>query len=72
MDPHKAAETGDVNALLAFLNAGGDINTPGKGQLDRTPLQLAIENNRIRVIDVLIEHGANVNAQDYRKSTPLN
>ncbi|XP_039315391.1 serine/threonine-protein phosphatase 6 regulatory ankyrin repeat subunit B isoform X2 [Solenopsis invicta] len=37
----------------------------------RTPLHYAVENNHADVVDVLVEHYANVNVEDDRKITPL-
>ncbi len=71
IDPHGAAREGKVAALRAFVGGGGDINFRGRGQLDRTPLHVAIESKKVAAARLLIELGADVNAEDYRKAAPL-
>ncbi len=65
----KAAERGDRDAVLLFLNSGVDIDT-----LDErgwTPLMISTFNGREEVARLLIENGANVNAMDSAGYGPL-
>jgi ankyrin repeat protein len=71
LDPYVAARAGDIPALRAYVDAGGDVNIRGRGQLERTPLHVAIEARHSEVTRVLIDLGADVNAQDYRRDRPL-
>jgi cytochrome c len=71
IDPHQAARTGRVDDLRAYIEDGGDVNTPGHGQLLRTPLHMAIETNHVEAARLLLDLGADVNALDYRKKGPL-
>jgi len=71
IDPHAAARNGDAAALRAFIRGAGDIDSRGRGQLERTPLHMAIEFGQVSVARLLIRLGADVNARDYRKTQPL-
>jgi len=60
----------DLTQLL--LAYGADPNTMAYGAEDgRTALHVASSHGRIAVIMLLLEHGANVNAQDLYGYTPL-
>ena len=52
----KAAGKGDAKKVLALLQKGADVNAADK--LGWTPLKRAAENNKVDVVDLLIENGA--------------
>ena len=49
--------------------SGADVNVGD--QYGMTPLHRAVYHNRVEVARVLIASGADLNAQDYRRETPL-
>lgn len=57
---HRAAEHGNVEEIKMLLAKGEPINR--FDDLDYTPLHYAVENNRIEIVDILIDAGADVNA----------
>jgi len=72
-----AAAQGDIEAIKQHLDAGADINgtfvasgVPGSGG---TPLHLAALTGQERVIEFLLEEGADINARadDEHGGTPL-
>ena len=68
----KAAETDDVAAARAAIEAGADINFKDVNTEDRyTPLHRAVRQNSLGVLRLLLERKANVNAVDVGGSTPL-
>ena len=52
-----------------LLDKGLNINA--KDDKSVTPLHVAVENDNVEMVKFLIEHGANVNHQDYHGNTPL-
>ena len=58
----------NVEAARKVIAQGADVNARDHGQ---TPLMRAAQNGHIRVIGVLLEHGAHVNAQDDDGRTAL-
>jgi len=70
-----AAQNGDTQEVLKLLKEGTDINA-GAGRawqtvrehildaIEWTPLHWAAANNRLEVVQVLLAHGADVNARD--------
>ncbi len=52
-----SAENGDIAAVDLFLRAGMD---PDEASRDGSPLEVALDNNHLRVARLLIEGGANV------------
>ena len=63
-----AAETGDADGVALALRAGADQETPDDRR--RTPLLLAVTNDRVDVARVLVALGANPNAVDAQHDTP--
>jgi ankyrin repeat protein len=60
---------GDVlNHVLLLLNHGADVNRRGK--FHQTPLNLAIRRGWFKLAGILLEHGADSNAED-NEVTPL-
>ncbi len=48
-----------------------DVNAQTSDGTYRTPLHITMEFNRVDVVRVLLEHGANVGAKDWQGRTPL-
>ena len=67
------AGRGDEAAVLAWLDCGGQVNaTFGEGEMSGvTVLMLAACNGRERVVDLLLQRGAEVNLQDSDGDTAL-
>jgi ankyrin repeat protein len=68
---HAYATKGLTGGVLLALKAGADVNHRGKETANRTPLHLASANNHHATAQLLVKHGAQVNAQDVFKQTPL-
>ena len=68
----EAAARGDEAALLAWLDSGGRVNaTCGAGDVGgSTALMLAAHNGQERVVELLLQHGAEVNLQVTAMATP--
>ena len=66
---HSAAAENDVQGIREALAAGAKTETrDGDG---RTPLMAAVYHNHINAAKLLIENGANVNAQDKILNSPF-
>jgi uncharacterized protein len=63
-----AAERGDVSAINRLLNVGTKVDV--RDESLRTPLYLAVSNNRIEAVKLLLSEGASVNAQARDLDTP--
>ncbi|HSA34061.1 MAG TPA: ankyrin repeat domain-containing protein [bacterium] len=64
-----AAREGDLNAVKAFYNTGGDINKPNaRGQ---TALMWAAQRGHLEVVKFLVQLGANANAADTDRQEPV-
>lgn len=63
-----AAKSGDVDLVLVLLDEGADINEAGSFG---TPLHLAVLNDHAKVVAVLAERGADLNALSDLLGTPL-
>lgn len=48
--------------LVRDLSKRADVNYLGKGPLRRTPLQLAVDLGNMEIFNVLLDHGADINA----------
>ncbi len=59
----------DNEAVKNIINSGFKIDT--KDSRDNTALHIAVENGNLEIIRLLLEHGANVNAKNKSKLTPL-
>jgi hypothetical protein len=73
----EAAKDGDTTTAVSLLTAGTNVHCRGSGLqwrpvvLDKngwTPLHWAARNNRLEVAQVLLAHGADVNARDDKVS----
>ena len=58
----EAARAGDVAKVEALLKAGAPVDAPGR--YAQTPLYYAAEKGHLAVARLLVERGANVNAED--------
>ncbi|KAG8515339.1 B-cell lymphoma 3 protein [Galemys pyrenaicus] len=67
---HVAVYTECDEALLLLLERGADIDAVDI-KSGRSPLIHAVENNSLRIVQLLLQHGANVNAQMYSGSSAL-
>ena len=62
---HQAVFTESLAEVYRSLDAGNDVNeTDHTGQ---TPLMLAVANENIRIIELLLNRGANVNASGHNE-----
>lgn len=57
---HFAAREGDVEKCVRLIASGFDVNA--FDDIGKTPLHYAAEKEQFEVVQLLIEHGANVNA----------
>jgi ankyrin repeat protein len=65
----RAAEQGDIPKLQALFDLGVDVNA--RDADDRSALLLAVLNGRSKAVELLLAHGADVNAADRAGTTPL-
>ena len=59
MNIHKAAITGDIEAVKQYLDAGGDVNA--KDEATTFPLYYAAMYGHKEIVELLIANGADVN-----------
>ena len=64
---HRASRVGDIEAVKLLLAEGADINAVSS--INETPLFLALEHKN--VVDLLLEHGASVDAQRFDGWAPV-
>ncbi|XP_006901320.1 PREDICTED: B-cell lymphoma 3 protein [Elephantulus edwardii] len=67
---HVAVNTECHEAVLLLLERGADIDAMDI-KSGRSPLIHAVENNSLSMVQLLLQHGANVNAQMYSGSSAL-
>ncbi|KAJ5898519.1 hypothetical protein N7504_008807 [Penicillium tannophilum] len=60
--PLQAAVKAQLVWVVRDLLKRADVNYLGEGPLRRTPLQLAVEIGNMEIFNILIDHGADVNA----------
>jgi ankyrin repeat protein len=51
----EAADRGDLQGVKDFLDNGADVNA--KSDDDKTPLDLAIQQNKLQILNLLRKHG---------------
>jgi ankyrin repeat protein len=73
---HLACYYGRLEIAGALLYNGARLGVNTKDELGQTPLHLVLEGNRsggdgVGIVHLLLEHGADVNAQDGDDETPL-
>lgn len=59
---HYAAKHGSLNVVIGLISRGAGVDPPDMNF--KTPLILAIENNKFTVARSLIEFGADIEAKD--------
>lgn len=59
---HRAAQSGDVQEMSSLVEAGFKVNE--FDDLSRTPLHYAVEGEHYKAAQWLLEHGAEVNANE--------
>jgi hypothetical protein len=64
-----AVIAGDIDEIKRIIDAGAKLDAVGA--LDRTPLHMAAFYGRTKIAELLIAHGADVNARDQIAMTPL-
>src|SRR5581483_10324624 len=57
VDPYQAASSGDLAGLRSYAAGGGELDARRPGQLQRTPLHVAIEAGQVAAARLLIELG---------------
>ena len=57
-----AAGDGDIDAVRAYISAGGDVNAIDKAPVYTSAIIQAAEYGHAEIVRLLIEHGADVNA----------
>ena len=65
-----AAEDDDFDKVVEYLNQGADINAQTK-YYRKTALHFAVENSNIKLVQYLIEKGADLDIDDMLYFTPL-
>ncbi|MBI4977622.1 MAG: ankyrin repeat domain-containing protein [Spirochaetes bacterium] len=68
---HDAAARGDSSAVQAIIRNGGHDAVTKTNAAGETPLHLAAKNDRANVTAILVEKGADLNAEDNNKKTAL-
>ena len=69
-DIHDAVKNNDLKLLQKILDEDPSlINSPDQDRM--TPLYLAVDLNNLGAASLLLEKGADVNASNYKKETPL-
>ena len=61
---------GDIESLESYLNSP-EVDLTVKDSIGETPLHVAVENNNYQIVQLLLEHGADVNILDDYNDTPL-
>lgn len=62
---------GHYETAQYLLRAGAAVNAPLRNALQTTPLHSAVEMNNIKVVNLLLAHGADPNIREQRGFTPL-
>lgn len=67
---HETAESGHIEMMKLFIDAGTDVNAI-TAYSNNTPLHYAAYMGNIDAVRLLIDHGANINQKDDKSRTPL-
>ncbi len=68
---HEAIRSGDLDKVKELLASDPEALHRGDGALGETPLHQAAASDEVEIAEFLIESGADVNAMDNRRVTPL-
>ena len=67
---HCAVKAGDISTVKSLVKKDPSlINAPDKESM--TPLHIAVAENQIKIISLLLDSGADVNCKNNRQDTPL-
>lgn len=66
---HAAVAGGRVEAALALIDAGADVNAPDGGH--HTPFHIAAEGGYVPIVEALLRHDADPHVVDSEDRTPL-
>lgn len=66
---HYACLWGDARAVRLLLASGSDVNS--LGDMERSPLHVAVSNRFCDIVEILLSHGAHTNKKDSFGDTPL-
>lgn len=67
-----AGNTSDhVKTLIELLNHGANVNATPLHQFRLTPLHTAVSYGNDKIVKVLLDHGANIDAVNIDRDTPL-
>ena len=66
---HFASESGSLNVILDMVGRGAEIDP--LDHFERTPLMIAVENNKLAVARSLLEFGAGIDLVDVYGKSPL-
>jgi ankyrin repeat protein len=67
-----AAYFGNRAAARLLLASGADVNAVARNAMANQPLHAAVAGQRHDLVELLVDHGADVNARDGDGWTPLN
>jgi ankyrin repeat protein len=67
---HAAAYSGDFDSARLLVKAGAAVND-AEGKFGVTPLIVAAEENRIEIVEFLLDHGADTSLQERHHYTAL-
>lgn len=67
---HDTVARGDVARVQAMLERNPQL-AHARGHLDKTPLHYAVTYKQPECMELLLRHGADINAADYTGMTPL-
>ncbi|MGD9563574.1 MAG: ankyrin repeat domain-containing protein [Pyrinomonadaceae bacterium] len=67
----RAVAADEVDEVRKLLAAGENVNGQDKNYDGVTPLFVAVENGNLEMVKLLLDHGADANAVDNTKRTPL-
>jgi len=70
-DIFEAIQNNDIKAVEAYINRGGSVNIVSTATANITPLILAVENDRLEIVKLLIDEKADVNIMDSTGNTAL-
>ncbi|KAK4448906.1 hypothetical protein QBC34DRAFT_438682 [Podospora aff. communis PSN243] len=68
---HLAIRRGNLDASVALIRAGADVNAPEPMNHDRTPLHYAARGGYTEIARLLLQHGAGVDTRDDQGFGPI-